>query len=856
MAQDHAAFRLPRTVEPRRYELTLWPDLEVFSFTGTERVLVRVLEPVSELVLNAVELEVRSATMEREGNEPVEAAVSYEPGDERVRLTLPTALDPGDWTLHLAFAGQITDELRGFYRSTFRDIDGRERVLGTTQFEATDARRAFPCWDEPDRKATFALTLVIDPALTAVSNTSVAAEAEADGGRRQVSFAETIPMSSYLVAFVIGPLEATAPVEVDGVPLRIVHVPGKGGLTSFALEAATHALGFFAEWFAIAYPGDKLDHVAIPDFAFGAMENLGCVTYRESVLLIDPAASTQMERERVAEVLAHETAHMWFGDLVTMRWWNGLWLNEAFATFMEMHCVDSFRPEWERWVSFGLSRETAMATDGLAATRPIEFPVARPEEAEGMFDVLTYQKGCAVLRMLEQYLGAERFRDGIRRYLDEHRYGNAETTDLWDAIEETTGEPVRATMDSWIFQGGHPLVTVSVAGDGRTLELDQRPFRYLVGDDGGRPWHVPVLYRTEAGGRTGQDRLLLSGEGARVELPGPPDLVLVNAGGSGFYRVRYQDELFGALVSAFGRLDGLERCNLVADTWACVLAGLSPAADFLALAKKMGGETDPTVWDVVLGALDLLDRVLPEDDRPRLQAFVRALAGPLFAELGWRPGQDEPERRGLLRATLLRALGTIGADPEVRARAVELHRGLLQNSCAVDPQLLGALVRVAAAAGGSDQYELFVQRWRSPANPQEELRYLYGLAAFDDPDLMARTLELALREVRPQNAPFLLLTALANRARGPEAWEFVKQHWDELCARLPDNTIRRMLEGVATLCAPEPAADAHAFLAAHPLRSGQLTVDQILERLDVHVAFAQREGAHLGRLLVPDGDDR
>ena len=248
MAQDHAAHRLPRTVEPRRYELTLWPDLEAFSFTGEERALVRVLEPVTEVVLNAVGLEVRSATMEREGTEPVEAAVSYEPGDERVRLNLPRALDPGDWTLHLAFAGQITDELRGFYRSTFRDIDGRERVLGTTQFEATDARRAFPCWDEPDRKATFALTLVIDRALTAVSNTSVAAEADEDGGRKKVRFAETIPMSSYLVAFVIGPLEATAPVEVDGVPLRVVHVPGKGGLTSFALEAATHALGFFAEW--------------------------------------------------------------------------------------------------------------------------------------------------------------------------------------------------------------------------------------------------------------------------------------------------------------------------------------------------------------------------------------------------------------------------------------------------------------------------------------------------------------------------------------------------------------------------------------------------------------------------------
>jgi aminopeptidase N len=333
-------------------------------------------------------------------------------------------------------------------------------------------------------------------------------------------------------------------------------------------------------------------------------------------------------------------------------------------------------------------------------------------------------------------------------------------------------------------------------------------------------------------------------------------VVVLNAGGSGFYRVRYEDDLFRSVSARLDELDALERCNLVADTWACVLAGLTPVADFLVLAGRTAEETDPTVWDLVLGALDLIDRVLPEPDKPALQTFVRALARPGLARLGWRPEPGEPERRGLLRATLLRALGTLGADEEVRARALELHRALSENPCAVDPQLLGAVVRVAAAAGGPDEYEAFLARWRSPANPQEELRYLYGLASFGDPSLMRRTLDLALTEVRSQNAPFLLLTALVNRARGPDAWEFVKARWDEIGARVPANTMRRMLEGVASLCTPELAAGAHAFLAAHPLPSGQRTVDQILERLDVHVAFAAREADHLGPLLLAGAQGR
>ncbi len=284
----------------------------------------------------------------------------------------------GSWELDLTFTGVLNDKLHGFYRSTFIDIDGTTQTIATTQFEATDARRAFPCWDEPDFKATYAVTLIVDSDLTAISNGAVMESKDLGNGKLQVTFAETIPMSTYLVAFVVGPFELTDPVVVDGVPLRIASIKGKGHLTDFGLEAAAHALRYLAGYFGIAYPSDKLDHVAIPDFAFGAMENLGCVTYREMALLVDKTAASRLELARIAEVVAHETAHMWFGDLVTMKWWNGIWLNEAFATFMELLTVDAFRPDWQVWVTFGTGRNAAMTTDGLRSTRPVEFAVGRP----------------------------------------------------------------------------------------------------------------------------------------------------------------------------------------------------------------------------------------------------------------------------------------------------------------------------------------------------------------------------------------------------------------------------------------------------------------------------------------------
>ncbi|MBT8198837.1 MAG: M1 family metallopeptidase, partial [Acidimicrobiia bacterium] len=462
-------YRLPRTVLPTHYELVMEPDLEAATFRGSVVIDVEVASPTSVIELNAAELEFDSVMARSDvwGERP--AMVTFQPEYERATLHFEAPLDAGGWTIEADFRGILNDRLRGFYRSTYLDHEGVEQVIATTQFESTDARRAFPCWDEPDFKATFGVTLVVDDGLAAISNGAETAREVRDDGKVVVHFAPTMKMSTYLVAFVVGRLEATAPVMAGGVPLRVIHVPGKSRFTSFALEAGAFALEYLAGYYGIPYPADKLDLVGIPDFAWGAMENLGCVTFRETALLVDPSEATQGELQRVADVIAHEIAHMWFGDLVTMKWWNGIWLNEAFATFMELKTVDAFRPEWRRWVSFaaeGGVGSSSIDIDSLQATRAIEFPVESPDDADAMFDALTYGKGAAVLRMLEQFLGEEKFRTGVSDYLQWFSHGNAETKDLWDALEKATGVPVAEMMDTWIFQGGVPIVEVASSSAG------------------------------------------------------------------------------------------------------------------------------------------------------------------------------------------------------------------------------------------------------------------------------------------------------------------------------------------------------------------------------------------------------
>jgi puromycin-sensitive aminopeptidase len=839
-------FRLPRHVRPVRYELRLEPDLSGAVFHGLVMIVVTVDRPTDVIVCNALELAIESAVVEDAAGQRQPASITLDEPLQRCTLTVARPLVPGEWLLHIGFRGTLNDKLRGFYKSTYKDRDGKAQPLAATQFEATDARRAFPCWDEPDFKAVFSTTLVIDSALTAVSNSAVLSETQ-ERGKTVVLFADTMKMSTYLVAFVVGRMEASDLTLVGKTPLRLWTVPGKKHLTPFGQEIATASLQFFERYYDIPYPADKLDLLAIPDFASGAMENLGAITFRETALLVDPTSATHGELERVADVVAHENAHMWFGDLVTMSWWNGLWLNEAFATFMEMLAVDAWKPEWKRWDTFGVARAAALSVDGLHSTRPIEYAVRAPKDAEAMFDVLTYEKGASVLRMLEQYIGPTVFRDGVRNYLRSHAYGNADTKDLWISLGNAARQEVPALMDGWIFQPGYPIVSAELTES--ELLLTQQRFTYLPNAAAGL-WQVPVQLRIQAGEKTETRRLLLVRDEERLACPEGTRFVVANEGGHGFYRIHYGPLLLERLLEGLETLAPIERFNLVNDAWASTVAGLMPLPAYLDLTARFTTERDKNVWAVLIDSFAFLNRIIDPSDRPLLEAFVRIRVRPATSAVGWTPQPGESELTKQLRSELISALGRLGNDAQTQARAAELYATARKAAAAVDPNLLPALVAIQAFTGDAARYDEFAARFKTAATPQEERRYLFALAQFRQPVLLDRTLAKTLDgEIRVQDAPFMVSAVMHNVYGRELGWSFVKTNWDALDRRFPKQGLRRVCGGITGLCKPELERDVRQFFDSRKIDLGGKTLDQYLEQLRIGVSFRERHGEALKQYL-------
>jgi len=832
-------FRLPRTVLPSRYEVSLEPNLDTATFTGSVIIAAEVTEPCTEIVLNAIELDIASVTVNG-------ASASFTLHEESERLIIAASPAVGPCTIQISFTGILNDKLHGFYRSTFTDDSGVVRTIATTQMQSTDCRRAFPCFDEPDFKAVFAIDLTIKSEFLAVSNSSESRREENANGTTRIWFADTMIMSTYLVAFVVGPLEATEPQMVGDIAVRVIHVPGKSHLTDFGMRAGTFALDWFQTYYGVPYPSDKVDLLALPDFAAGAMENVGCITFREVLLLVDPATSTQVEQELVALVVAHELAHMWFGDLVTMKWWNGIWLNEAFATFMEYAACDAFMPQWKLWTSFGLDRTAAFDVDSLHSTRTIEFPVNSPADADGMFDVLTYQKGGAILRMLEQYIGPDRFRAGVSHYLKTHAYGNTETNDLWDAIEHVVSTdggpvvPVRALMDSWIWQAGYPLISARI--DGSDLVLSQRQFTFDNTPDA-TLWVTPIHVRIG----TTTTKVLLDSANVRIPLTDTNATIVVNANGPGFYRVEYSEQLLSRITGAtLHTLDTLERYNLVDDAWNAVVAGAMDTEALLYFLNGFSGEKDLAVWQTISIALRGLARILPAEAEPAFATYVSTLVAPSLAHLGWTPVEGEEDLAAKLRGLLVQLLAVYGKDVDAQKRS----REILFTNTVTEPELVAAATTVVASTGDAQDYEWFLQRYRNPSTPQDQIRMLYALAEFDNAELIARTCDLAMSgEVKTQNAPFLLNRCIANRKHGEQAWNFVRTNWKKANDDFPGNTIIRMASSVTTLNTESLEADVQAFFTEHPIAQAGKMLDQVLERQRVNVTLRQRESSVVQRAL-------
>jgi len=889
---ETVSYRLPRTVIPESYGLRLVPEIEAGTFSGTVTIEVDILAEASEILLNSLDLTIGSAkAIDLETGKEFTAKTTLDADNERIKLSFAKTIKPGRWRLVIEFAGILNDKLHGFYRSSYTDESGTKRTLAVTQCEPTDARRVFPCFDEPDFKAVFKISVVVESDAITLSNSPIESEELAGTQEKSsspdksskaprasksskptksikkvVHFKPTMKMSTYLVAIVIGNLQSTKPVLVDGTPLRVWTPAGKTKLASFAERVASASLSFFNRYYGIKYPGEKLDLVAVPDFMFGAMENLGCVIFRENALLVDEKTAAQPELERVADVIAHELAHMWFGDLATMRWWNGLWLNEAFATFMQMLAIDEWQPDWKRWDTFGVSRGAAFSTDGLLSTRPIEFTVRKPEDAEGMFDVLTYEKGASVLRMLEQYLGPENYRLGIGHYLNNHKYSNTETTDLWDAIEEKSEQPVRQLMDSWIFQGGYPIIHASREEGGQRWLLTQHRFFYLpeekrsyVKQESVSRYQVPIIYCAAFGKERVTGRVLLSGHSTEIRLGDKADWLLLNAGGHGFYRCSYSDEDLSALTKVlYTDLTAIERFGLLSDLWASTLNGSSELKEFFRHSYKFRDEADKNVWTVLIGAITYLNMVVGKGHRSCLKEYVNELVVPALQKIGTDLAGSRLKKttakdvlKEQLHGMLFACVGTFGENEDVISEAESLYNQYKKSKVSVSPALAAAAISILASQGDEAQYKEFAQQFKKASTPQEEERFMYALAGFRDKGLLAKTLEKTLNgEIRTQNAPYIVRSVMLNPWGRELSWNFMKENWDKMMKVYPQVMITRMCEGVTGLISEDLLIDVQSHFEHNAVKQGHRTIAQHLEKLAVAIYFKARERQTLERSWI------
>ena len=824
---------MPRTISPTEYLVRLRPDIEAAEFSGSVTIQATADQPVTEIVLNSIELTITEATV-RHGTVVQSAAVRLDEESERLYLTVDTAVSRGEFQIVITFDGILNDKLRGFYRSTFTDDAGNEHTIATTQFESTNARRCFPCWDEPDRKAVFQVTLEVPGHMLAISAMAETNRTDLANGWIQVDYAPTPLMSTYLLAFMVGEMEASPSIDVDGVPVRIIHRPGQGDQIGFAHDAAAFCLRWLTDYFGVPYFGDKIDLLAIPDFAFGAMENTGCVTFREVLLLVDPETTTQPEQQRSVAVIAHELAHMWFGNLVTMQWWEGLWLKEAFATFMETSATDAYRPDWKVWEGFAVDRSSAYHVDCLHSTRAIEFVVESPADAEGMYDVLTYEKGAAVVRMLEQFVGADKFRDGIRSYMTTHAYGNTVTSDLWNAIGSTTDLPVDQIMHEWIYQGGFPLVDASVA-DGQLI-LDQQIFRLINKPDAAptADWHVPLTVQVNGV----DDRVLMTPQ-ARVQLNSDDASIIIDPHSHGFFRVQYDTALSARLADGLMGLTGGQRHRLFDDEFDLVLAGRRTVADYVRLALALDGETSPPVWSTLSSGFSTIAHASKtRDEQAAFGKIWAEIAGPQLATLGFDRADDEDDPLvNEVRASLYSSLGSLSREQAVIDHARQIFDGSIETTNA---SIESAATRVIASTGTRQDYDEVFARFQAATSPQVERRYMFSLSRFDDAsaiaDLCERTLDGSIRN---QDAAFMLGLAVGNRWHGSYVWSFITKNWDRIIDTVPDNAVGRMLGGVEWLEHGDVPA-VHAFLDGHEVPQAKLSVLQHRERLDIHHALKQR----------------
>jgi len=836
--------RLPDTVVPEHYMLTLTPDLKAATFTGSEKIDVQVEQPTDSITLNAAEIKFTSVTAEVKGHQ-LPATVALDAEKQQANLKFSQTLPAGPVTLSIEYTGILNNELRGFYLSKTA-----KRNYAVTQFESTDARRAFPSFDEPAFKATFDVSLVVDKGDTAISNTNIVSDTPGPpANQHTLHFATTPKMSTYLVAFLVGDFECISG-QSDNTPIRVCGTPGKVQYGTFALSAAEYILHYYNTYFGIRYPMPKLDLIGLPDFEAGAMENFGAITYRETDLFIDDKNASVGERENVAEVVAHEMAHQWFGDMVTMKWWDNIWLNEGFATWMENKPVAAWHPEWNIPQDVAAGLNGTLDYDSQRITRAIRAKADTPEEIEQMFDGISYGKASAVLLMTEQYEGPETFRKGVHNYLEAHMFANATAEDFWTAQADTSHQPVDKILSSYVSEPGVPVLSFSEPANGSVQVSQSRFFlNPQIKPESQQTWTIPVCFAT-AGAKAKCDLL----DSAQQSLKVPPASVFnPDAGGRGYYRFALPDDVYAKVVAGVETsLTPEERIAVIGDEWAGVRSNHDSVSDYLNLVAAVKDDANAAVIDTAVEPLTTIDTRIANtpEQHTALAAWVVRTFKPAYMRLGAPSADDAPDKKQL-RSALFGTLGTIGKDPDVIAEAKQLAAQYLANPTSVDPNLAQTASAIAAMNGDATFFDRAQHIFETANNPQIQEYALRLLALFRDPDLERRSLEYAVSgKVRNQDAVFQLLLPMRYPETRPIAWDFIRQNWDKVQAQLTTGVGAYLISGASSFCSEGKKQEAVEFFNAHPVPASGNALQRAKDSIDDCIQLRALQGPKLQQWIA------
>jgi aminopeptidase N len=818
------AQRLPSTVHPQHYSLTLTPDLKAATFTGSEVIDVTLAEPATSITLNAHDLTFKSVKIDTAGKEQA-ATVSLDNERQQATFTVPNKLPAGKATLKIQYDGILNGELRGFYLSKTA-----RRNYAVTQFESTDARRAFPSFDEPAFKATFDISLTVDKSDTAISNGPIVTDTPGPAAdKHTLKFLTTPKMSTYLVAFLIGDFQCSSG-EQDGVAIRTCATPDKVALTTYGVDVAKYVLHYYNTYFGIPYPLKKLDLIGLPDFEAGAMENFGAITYRETALLIDPKTASINAKIGVAEVIAHEMAHQWFGDLVTMQWWDNIWLNEGFATWMENKPVEAMHPEWDIDQSVASGMENTLNLDAQPTTRAIRARAETPAEIEQMFDGISYGKAGNVLLSVENYVGPETFRQGVHNYLMAHLYANATAEDFWNAQTATSHKPVDKIMESLVAQAGVPLLTFGQPSGGKVTVSQNRFYLSPSVQPDAQKWTLPVCFKT---GKDQQECQLLTPETTSLTVP-HASLFFANADGKGYYRTAYTPGAYATLAAHVeSGLSPTERISLIGDEWAQVRANKATVGDYLNLVASLKADSNS---NVVSSALDGMGAVYARiastsEEKDALDAWFRQSFAPEFAKLGPPADSDSPDKKQL-RALLFAALGE-AKDPQILEQAREISAKYLANPDAVDPNIAQTALQITARNGDATLFDQLQKIAETSANPEIQIGALRLLASFENPDLAKRALEYAVSDkVRNQDAAFQIAISLDTDKNRDLAWKFIQNHWDEVKKEFTPELGSVIVGATSAFCSASDRDEVSQFFAEHKVPDADQTLKHAIERIN------------------------